>query len=301
MNKIEKNTEELQTYEKVFAFFTENYLSKNSFTKEEFEKQINDPNFETYWSKKIRTLLEEDFNNKGHFFIAPVFKRYNQIEKFERHFSQSTKVSGNYKELIYSELIIYEFFMPLNNETALKSALDDLFYKDTIKLKFQRIEKNTLNEIFPKNKDESEESYIKRYFDWISETFGGYSIQQISGRFRVDDLSSFEEVSKILASGREYLINESTAIVRFIFKLGKPTINEEVNYDWEQFKKPQQRLDSYIYTNKFNEELKKIRFFFKNLFVQTILNIIDGEDEIWMIERTNQNSQLYIWKNQMLD
>lgn len=297
--EIKKKNSQVDQYEKVYNFLVENYSSEKSFSKKEFEEKTNISNLETYWPKKIRPLLEEDPNKKDRYFIAPVFKRYNRIDKFARHFSQSTKVSGDYKELIYNELIIYEFFMPLNNETALKSALDDLFYKDTIKLKFQRIEKDVLKEIIPKNKGESEESYIERCCEWISETFGGYSIQQVSGRFRVDDLSSFEGVSNILASGREYLINESTAIVRFIFKLGKPTIKEEVNYDLEQFKIPQKRIDSYIYTNKFNEELKKIRFFFKNLFVKTILNIVDGEDEIWMIERSNELLNLYIWKNKM--
>ena len=44
-------------------------------------------------------------------------------------------------------------------------------------------------------------------------------------------------------------------------------------------------------------EANQIRFIFKNLFVRSIQALVDGEDEIWMLESGITN-RLYIWKNE---
>ena len=113
--------------------------------------------------------------------------------------------------------MIFEFFMPLTSETDLRSSLDELFYKDPVKLALTKIPNNELNNAFTKEIDETEDQYIEKVCDWISERFGGYSIGTVRGRFKLDDLKTFAEVALIRSRGLDYLIDETTAIVRFIF------------------------------------------------------------------------------------
>lgn len=288
-------TENIDYVKRAFDFLTEQYPAKSSFSKQEFEDKVEDPNIDTYWSKKFRHLLEEDPNNDGKYFVSPVFRRYNTLSRFKRYFSQSTKIKGEYFEEIYDAIIFFEFFMPLNNETALRSALDELFYKDVVKRKLKRIRLNDLFEAFSKENGETEARYEERICKWISRRFEGYSIESVKGRYRVEDLKRYDEVSKLLSSGRRYLIDESTAIVRFIFHIGEPLTKQSVDYGFDQYKNPQRQI---IDKPEIEKEIKQIRFIFKNLFVKTILNLVEGEDEIWMLERgLNNERRLFIWKN----
>lgn len=43
------------------------------------------------------------------------------------------------------------------------------------------------------------------------------------------------------------------------------------------------------------EEANLIRWFFRVLFVRSILQVVSGEDEIWMIESGMEN-RLHIWR-----
>ena len=64
------------------------------------------------------------------------------------------------------------------------------------------------------------------------------------------------------AIGR-YLIDETTAIVRFIFPC--------------------------------DEDEEAVRWFFNTLFVESIIQVVNGEAEIWMVESGMQN-RLHIWR-----
>lgn len=43
------------------------------------------------------------------------------------------------------------------------------------------------------------------------------------------------------------------------------------------------------------EDAATIRWFFRALFVQSILQVVNGEDEIWMVESGMRN-RLHIWR-----
>jgi hypothetical protein len=284
-----------QIFKKAFDFLVKHYNSPESFSKAEFVEFIGDPNINTYFSKKYRHLLQDDPNKKNKFFVSPVFKKYSSFDKFRKHASQSTRVQGNYSEEFYKNILIFEFFLPLNNESALRSALDDLFYKDTIELIFKKINEKHIKQAFPQKENEKEDIYLNRLYDWISYRFGGYSIDTVYGRYKSDELKSFKDVAELLSSGRQYLIDETTAIVRFIFHIGEPIKSEFVNYDFDQFILKQTKIEN---ESAINEEINQIRFFFKNLFVKTILTLVEGEDEIWMIERGIRSPpRLFIWKS----
>jgi len=100
-------------------------------------------------------------------------------------------------------------------------------------------------------------------------------------------------VGKMLAIGKDYLIDETTAIVRFIFPIGIPT-KRDIDYQYNS--SPEQKK----IVKRNNMEAEKIRFIFKNIFVKSILDLVNAEDEIWMLERGIKND-LYIWKKKSSD
>jgi len=276
---------------RAYFFLKNNFLSPNAFSKEEFKEFANYPNpnnFITYFTKKLKHFLEEAPNEPGKYLVSRIFKKYLKWEKFRAYYSQSSKIKVDYIEEYYKNLMIFEFFLPLANEVDLRSSLDELFYRDSVKLALKKIPINVISEAFPLE-EETEENYIERICDWISERFGGYSIGNVRGRFKIGDLKTFAEVAVIRSRGVDYLIDETTAIVRFIFSVGIP-IKNEVLYSFGQFSENEGNMNEETII-----EANQIRFIFKNLFVKSILDLVNGEDEIWMLESGIRN-RLYIWK-----
>jgi hypothetical protein len=186
----------------------------------------------------------------------------------------------------------FEFFMPLSNEAQLRVSLDALFYKDSILNRWNRIKLAKIKEMFPSKVGEADSRYFKRLSKWISIKFRGYSISHVSGRFRASKMKSLDEAYKMMADGVErYLVDETTAVVRFIIKFGKP---REYKFDSLEFVTSQK---SEAKRDIVAKEAAKIRFFFNLLFVQSIVEFVAGEDEIWLLESGFEN-RLYIWKVQ---
>lgn len=292
-NNIDASEESLR---RAFNFLLNHSRIAEAFSKEEFKSFANyknPKNFNTYFSKKFRHLLEKAPNEKNKYLVAGVFKKYSRWKKFRRYFSQSSRIKVNYIEEYYEKLMIFDFFIPLSNENDLRSSLDELFYSNTVKLMLNKILKSDLNTIFPKKNKETEEQYIKRICEWISKRFGGYSIGIVRGRFKIDNLKTFAEVAFQKSKGFDYLIDETTAIVHFIFHVGPP-IKNQVLFNIEQF---QESLDESNDKKEIKLEANQIRFIFKNLFVRNILDLVNGEDEIWMLESGIRDC-LYIWKNE---
>jgi hypothetical protein len=148
-----------------------------------------------------------------------------------------------------------------------------------------------LRKHFPENEGEDPEHYLNRTAEWVSKKFGGYSISQVSGRFKTGPLTTFKDAAGLQAEGSRYLVDETTAVVRFIFPCGKPferkpplnpTHFEEVGTEAAQ-------------DPGALEEASHIRWFFGVLFVQSIVEVVNGEAEIWMVE-SGMRHRLHIWK-----
>ncbi len=290
-NNIDDSEEPVR---RAFIFLQNHSSSPEAFSKEELKTFVNYPNpktFKTYFSKKLKHFLEKAPNEDNKYLVLNVFKKYSRWEKFRAYYSQSTKIKANYLEECYKNLMIFEFFMPLTYENDLRSSLDELFYKDTVKLALNRILKSELNEAFPKENDEPEEQYIERICDWISIRFGGYSIGTVRGRFKTDELKTFSEEALLKSRGDDYLIDETTAIVRFIFYVGNPGKNP-ILFNIEQFNDGSEENDN---KEDIHKEANQIRYIFKNLFVKSVIELVKGEDEIWMLE-SGIRHRLYIWK-----
>lgn len=248
---------------KVFDFFSSRLDSKAPFTKEEVEALTDwrGQTFDTYWSKQFQPLVVKLDRNS--YRVGEVFRRYNDWALFRQHVTQMRRITfTDYQHSEYQIVRIYEFFMPLSNEANLRGTLDALFYRDSIEARLKTIPKPELREQFREHDSEAEVAYIERLCDWLSNHFGGYSIYHVNGRYRAAQLMRREEVCD---GTTRYLVDETTAVTRFIF----PCTDED--------------------------EAELVAFFFHRLFTSAITEVVNGEDEIWMVESGFKN-RLHTWR-----
>ena len=260
-----------QEQKNAYEFLLAKFSSQESFTKDEFQTATGwtkASTFDTYWTKQFQTLLVAHGLNQ--YRVSEVFRRFTSWDKFQAHVTQKRRVAADYTKLTFNRVMLFEFFMPLTNEGYLRMSLDALFYKDTIISRLKTVEIAKLKEQFPAHTGEADADFLDRICKWVSDKFGGYSISHVNGRFRAAELKTIKEAYDSLATraGR-YLIDETTAIVRFIFPCG----------------------------NDGDTEPKQIRYFFTLLFVQSIVETVNGEDEIWLLESGFEN-KLHIWRVQ---
>jgi hypothetical protein len=251
-----------ENQKKVFEFLLSHFETKEPFTKEELEAVTTwqGQTFGTYWSKQYHPFVIESGPDK--YRVSEGFRRYLDWDKFQLHVTQMRRpASPDYEELKFDVVRIYEFFMPLTNEEYLRATLDTLFYRDTVEARLRTIDETQLKVKFPQTMGESSAEFGKRLCDWVSSHFGGYSIYHVNGRFRAGPLARRAD----LTAGSRYLVDETTAVTRFIFPCETP------------------------------QEADQVEFFFTNLFVKAIIEVVNAEDEIWMVE-TGFKNRLHIWK-----
>ena len=255
----------------VFEFLCDRLDSQESFAKQELGEvtEWSQSSLNTYWSKQFRPFVRSV--GGGQFRVTEGFRPFATWEKFRQHVTQVRQVTAtDYTRREYENVLIFEFFMPLTNEPALRGTLDNLFYKDALLSKLRSIGPAELGEQMARNDGESDDEYLERICAWISgsKLFVGYSISHVSGRFRSAELVTREEAAEI-EKRRRYLVDETTAVTRFIFPC------EE-------------------------DEVERVRWFFNALFVESIIEVVNGEDEIWMVE-SGMRSRLHIWRVEAAD
>lgn len=179
--------------------------------------------------------------------------------------TQNRPLAADYKKLSFDSVVVYEFFMPLTNETALRTTLDALFFKDNVIPKLRAVGRDELSQHIPANDGEEDDDYFKRLTGWIGDHFGGYSIYHVNGRFKAGGILTREEAAQREVQGYRYLVDETTAVTRFIFPCADAA------------------------------EADLVRYFFDAIFVRSIIQLINAEDEIWMVETGNRN-RVHIWR-----
>ncbi|NVM53050.1 MAG: hypothetical protein HWN66_05060 [Candidatus Helarchaeota archaeon] len=292
MNEQNQGDESEIKIQNAFDFLVEKYKTRELFTKEEFREFTGweETTFKAYFSKIFKDVLIPKKSNR--FQVRETFRKISSWSKFRKHFSQKRSLREEFNRLCYKTVIIYEFFMPLTNEGDLRASLDSLFYKDTIINRLKEVDFKKLKKIFPKKQTETNTEYYERVNNFIQKKFVGYSIGHFQGRFRADALKTFDEVAEIQKIGSKYLIDETTAIVKFIFPCGTPERIEKYNSPSKFF----DEIDSESKDNEaIQEEARKIRLLFNLLFVENILQVVSGEDEIWMLE-SGLRSRLHIFR-----
>ena len=193
----------------------------------------------------------------------------------------------------YQELVIFEFLLPLTHETKLRLLLDRLFYTDSLKDLISRIPKARIKKLIPKE-DDSADTTDEYVLNEIVGRFVGYSISLASGRFRGPDPKSREDAVKHQdRTGERYLIDETTGIVRFIFRLKGGLAAEKK--DWKDiFDPPKKRKLGIADQRKLDQERAWVRFIFWKIFVRSIIEAVNGEEEVWLLEG-GREPMLHVW------
>lgn len=280
-------TDKYESQHRLHRFLVEAFEKQRPFTKKQLRDETQYPEAtKTYWSKQVKALVEDQGN--GFYVVAEVFRRFLNWNEFQKHVvSQRRRLAADYDTLTYTNVLIFEFFMPLANETHLRSSLDALFYRDTIIDRLKRVSPNRLQQYFPRANGVAEEEYTRGVCDWIQKKFGGCSISHVNGRFRADELMNRAEA----ANHSRYLVDETTAIVRFIFPCGIKT-DRAAPLREDYF---EELFDDLNNDSDAQRAARKIRWLFGALFVRSVVQIVSGEDEIWMLESGMQN-RLHIWR-----
>jgi len=255
----------LEPQRRAFKFLSEHLQSQEAFTRSEFQQATGwtDKSFQTYLSKQFRAFL--DPIGEDAYRVSEAFRPFVTWRKFRQHVTQVRRVVSDYAPALCDRVLIYEFFMPLTHENALRTTLDSLFYKDRVLARLRTLGVEKIKQHFPGSPGESEIQYLDRLCAWIEQKFQGYSISHVDGRFRTERLCTQEEAAQIQKAGRRYLIDETTAVTRFVF----PCRDEE--------------------------EAEKVRFLFMEIFVRSIIQLVSGEDEIWMVE-SGMTNRVHVWR-----
>lgn len=279
-----------RNHREIFNFLREKFRTQGSFSKAELFSvvpELSTGTKNTYWSKWINNFLTGE--SGGRFRVAEAFRPYSTWESFNRVATQKRRTYQDYTELNYDNVIIYDFLMPLSNEVHLRTTLDALFYKDTVLARLRAIGYEKVRECLPTTELESQDDTLERACQWVAERFSGYSISHVNGRFRASGLATTGEAANLQKEGGHYLVDETTAIVRFIFCCGMPR-HVKVGA-------PCSDLFEHGFDQSNEDEIREygsIRWLFRNLFVENILQVVNGEDEIWMVESGVRN-RLYRW------
>ena len=227
--------------------------------------------YRTYLTKQYRGLIENVEGGRfrisvdAQYRVTESFRKLVEWKKFKQHVTQNRAVGTDYTSTV-SKVLLYDFLMPLTHENDLRITLDALFYKDTILAKLKGLKSSDLESHFKRAAEQSESDYLAVVLSFIKRNFLGYSIYHVDGRFRAQGILGFDELADLYKQGRRYLIDETTAVTRFIFP-----------YDTD-------------------DQVEAIRFLFQQLFVRGMIQLVEGEQEIWMLESSPESRTVHIWR-----
>lgn len=274
---------------KGYKFFRDRALDTKAFTLEELEEASgwSRVSIETYKSKQWKDLLQKV--GQDQWTVRKEFLRLSEAE-FLDHISQKRPLFSRYARKGHQHYVMFEFLLPLTRESQLRAALDELFYSDTVGQRLGEIGVTKLAEAVASDLMETADAFYARVVELVAEHFGGYSISHVSGRYKAMQLMTRHSALEHVTNGGRYLIDETTAVVRFIIpcQTGSFSFSDtlEPSFNWELPDTSEEAL---------NEEVQLIRKLFFLLFVETVVRTVKGEDEIWLIESGVQH-RLYRWE-----
>lgn len=264
-----------------FQFFSLRRLDGADFTIDEFKLATGWRNStpRTYFSKKWKDFLEK--TDRGRWRVKLEFARMTE-DAFLEHFSQQTPIFSRYERVRYESIVTYQFLLPLSREHELRSILDELFYADSIEVRVKELGIDEASQWFPRLAGEDDVKFLARVTSEVGELFGGYSVSRVEGRFRTRDLLPRADAAALLASHGRYVIDETTASVLFIIRMSD---SASAAFDQAGPKSPAEQLD-------------RIRRMFIALFAEAVVRIVKEEDEIWLIEGSDDGSRLFVWQRE---
>jgi hypothetical protein len=108
----------------------------------------------------------------------------------------------------------------------------------------------------------------------------------------VGDVLSIQDAASKQMRGDRCLVDETTAIVRFILPCGRPLHGRHFLAPEESESCPDGHPGP---DDGAAKEARALRWFFGLLFVRSIVQVVNGEAQIWMME-SGMRSRLHIWK-----
>lgn len=276
---------------KLYTFLRTASDSGEVFSKEDLMKELDwkKSTVETYLSKQLKDHLVRQGAN---FRVKREFLRVTE-NSFLGLVTQTRQVYGKYDRLVHSHVVQYEFLLPLTREDKLRRALDDLFYLDTLIQRFTEIGSDELDMVVPRLKGESESDHFSRVAKIVSEMITGYSISHVSGRFRAAPLCSRSDAWELQSTGSPYIVDETTAVVRFIIPCQTTRVQFLDEGEMEEI--ISKREDQVV-----RDDVARIRGLFVKIFAEAVVRTIQGEDVIWLLE-TSFGRRLYVWQTKALE
>ena len=276
---------EKSNIKRAFDFLIEHTQERKPFSVEQFSA-------ETEWNidetqEHIKTRLSDlVYEEGGEYFAKPEILRV-RLDDFKELLHQKKRLFADYVLEVSPSILIYEFFMPLSREDRLREALDNLFYRDTIEQRIQEIGISRIRDGLELSSDYSEVKIRELVFDFMESTIGGYSIYMVNGRYRADRLASREEVITRPFAYGPYIVDETTAIVRFIL----PIETDAEKFEYGKILEPASKVKD---TEKRAELMS---WLFLNFFAEALIRVVQKEDEIWLLE-SGMRSAFYRWIRQ---
>jgi hypothetical protein len=222
--------------------------------------------------------------SKGVYRVLPEFKRLTW-EEFQELVTQVRHPFAIYDRTTFTSVVVYDFLLPLTREDKLRKALDELFYRDTLERRITEVGLDVIGRYIPRQANEPERAYVTRVIQFIDDRIGGFSISHVSGRFRVGKILTRKESGDKLAADEPYLIDETTAVVRFIIPCASSKIAHEGDFELAESEDE--------HSEAVEQEIAQIRGIFFEIFVEALVPSIRGEKLIWMLETTLKGQRLY--------
>ncbi|MBC8335259.1 MAG: hypothetical protein ISR59_04475 [Anaerolineales bacterium] len=271
-----------QTIKETFDFLVQHALEKTFFSAQSLAEKAEWNLAET--EENIIYQLSDLIEAKGKQYLAKPEILRVRLSDFKELLHQKKRLFTDYILEVSPSILIYEFFMPLSREDRLREALDNLFYRDTIEQRVQEIGLAQIRAGLNLSADYSDEKIRQLVFDFMESTIGGYSIYLVNGRYRADQLASRAEVVNRPFAYGPYIVDETTAIVRFIL----PVETDAGKFAHGNILEPATvSLDT-------QKRSKLVRWLFLNFFAEALIRVVQNEDEIWLLE-SGMRSAFYRW------
>ena len=212
--------------------------------------------------------------------VLPAFKRVSE-EQFIGRSTQARRPFATELPAVYRALCVFDLMVPVRREAELRAALDELFFEDTVVQRLDELGAQRLGKLVPRTAGEAEDAHRQRCLSLIADYFTGYTLTLATGRTRAAPLLTRANAIELHRSGLPYLVDETTAIVRFLVPL-------TTSLD----RHPQLTLPT---GKTAKDEARLIRRLFFELFVEAVLRTVAGNEPIRLLEDSPLGRQLHTW------
>lgn len=267
------------------SFLAERARSGKHFT-------VDDLAAATGWkSSTVRTYVDGLWHElviehpDGTLTARPEFTRVD-LEAFRALGSNRRQLFASYDRTAFREVVTYEFFLPLTREAELRLALDEMFFADTVRRRLDEVGVDRITEWCGRSVEEGDAALLERAIGLFSDRFGGYSIVHVSGRYRRGPLLSRRDAADRFATGERYLVDETTAVVRFTVPIASSRVAYTGDFD---------EVDDPLPTGAYAGDVALVHHLFFGLFVESVIRNVSGEDEIWLYEEWSAGRRLYVF------